>query len=43
MTDSAPNTLVVIGNGMVGHRLVEILRDSSWRIVVFGEEDRPAY
>ncbi|WP_112271097.1 nitrite reductase large subunit NirB [Lentzea terrae] len=36
-------TLVVIGNGMVGHRLVEILRDSSWRIVVFGEESRPAY
>lgn len=36
-------TLVVIGNGMVGHRLVEILRDSSWRIVVFGEEARPAY
>ncbi|MDX8148130.1 nitrite reductase large subunit NirB [Lentzea sp. BCCO 10_0061] len=36
-------TLVVIGNGMVGHRLVEILRDSSWRIVVFGEETRPAY
>ncbi|MEU0882959.1 nitrite reductase large subunit NirB [Lentzea sp. NPDC005914] len=43
MTDSAPGTLVVIGNGMVGHRLVEILRDSSWRIVVFGEESRPAY
>ncbi|MET9627338.1 nitrite reductase large subunit NirB [Lentzea sp. NPDC006480] len=36
-------TLVVIGNGMVGHRLVEILRDSSWRIVVFGEEPHPAY
>ncbi|MFD5824983.1 nitrite reductase large subunit NirB [Lentzea sp. NPDC060358] len=36
-------TLVVIGNGMVGHRLVEILRDSAWRIVVFGEESRPAY
>ncbi|ANZ36193.1 nitrite reductase large subunit [Lentzea guizhouensis] len=36
-------TLVVIGNGMVGHRLVEILRESSWRIVVFGEESRPAY
>ncbi|WP_439663397.1 nitrite reductase large subunit NirB [Lentzea sp. HUAS TT2] len=36
-------TLVVIGNGMVGHRLVEVLRDSPWRIVVFGEESRPAY
>lgn len=43
MTASSTKTLVVIGNGMVGHRLVEILRDSSWRIVVFGEESRPAY
>lgn len=43
MTASSTKTLVVIGNGMVGHRLVEILRDSSWRIVVFGEEFRPAY
>ncbi|MDX8036273.1 nitrite reductase large subunit NirB [Lentzea sp. BCCO 10_0856] len=36
-------TLVVIGNGMVGHRLVDALNGSSWRIVVFGEEARPAY
>src|SRR5687767_7248819 len=36
-------TLVVIGNGMVGHRLVDALSGSSWRIVVFGEESRPAY
>ena len=36
-------TLVVIGHGMVGHRLAEILRDTTWRIVVFGEEARPAY
>ncbi|MFD4670780.1 nitrite reductase large subunit NirB [Lentzea sp. NPDC058450] len=36
-------TLVVIGHGMVGHRLVDLLRDSAWRIVVFGEESRPAY
>ncbi|MDX3664343.1 nitrite reductase large subunit NirB [Streptomyces sp. ID05-26A] len=43
MTASSSKTLVVIGNGMVGHRLVEILRDSPWRIVVFGEESRPAY
>ncbi|GGN25009.1 nitrite reductase large subunit [Lentzea pudingi] len=43
MTSLSSRTLVVIGNGMVGHRLVEILRDSSWRIVVFGEESRPAY
>jgi nitrite reductase (NADH) large subunit len=36
-------TLVVIGNGMVGHRLVDALNGSSWKIVVFGEESRPAY
>ncbi|TWP49404.1 nitrite reductase large subunit [Lentzea tibetensis] len=39
--------LVVIGHGMVGHRLVEALRakdvSGTWRIVVFGEEKRPAY
>ncbi|MEV6227304.1 nitrite reductase large subunit NirB [Saccharopolyspora shandongensis] len=40
-------TLVVVGHGMVGHRLVEALRerdaDDTWRIVVLGEESRPAY
>ncbi|MDV6013852.1 nitrite reductase large subunit NirB [Haloechinothrix sp. LS1_15] len=40
-------TLVVIGNGMVGHRLVEAVRASEggagWRVVVLAEEDRPAY
>ncbi|MEU5846749.1 nitrite reductase large subunit NirB [Saccharopolyspora shandongensis] len=40
-------TLVVVGHGMVGHRLVEALRerdaDGTWRIVVLGEESRPAY
>jgi len=40
-------TLVVAGHGMVAHRLVEALRsddvDGTWRIVVFGEEARPAY
>src|SRR5690606_35960833 len=40
-------TLIVIGHGMVGHRLVEVLRQrdtsDAWRIVVFGEEPRPAY
>ncbi|WP_300009983.1 nitrite reductase large subunit NirB [Pseudonocardia sp.] len=39
--------LVVIGNGMVGHRLVQALcdRDSAheWHITVLGEESRPAY
>ncbi|HEX6360433.1 nitrite reductase large subunit NirB [Actinophytocola sp.] len=40
-------TLVVAGNGPVGHRLVEALRDKDvigeWRIEVFAEESRPAY
>ncbi|TDQ44188.1 nitrite reductase large subunit NirB [Actinorugispora endophytica] len=39
--------LVVIGNGMVGHRLVEAVRDrdteGTWAITVLGEESRPAY
>ncbi|MBA3798788.1 MAG: nitrite reductase (NAD(P)H), partial [Geodermatophilaceae bacterium] len=39
--------LVVIGNGMVGHRLVQALRDRDadrrWQITVLGEEGRPAY
>ncbi len=40
-------TLVVVGHGMVGHRLVEALRardtGGSWRVVVLAEESRPAY
>lgn len=43
MTD----TLVIIGFGMVGHRLVEAVRAGDrpgrWRIVVLGEEPHPAY
>jgi nitrite reductase (NADH) large subunit len=39
--------LVVVGNGMVGHRLVQAVRDrdtaGTWRITVLGEEPRPAY
>ncbi|MFE9245015.1 nitrite reductase large subunit NirB [Nocardiopsis sp. NPDC006938] len=39
--------LVVIGNGMVGHRLVEALRDRDtdrrWHVTVVGEEPRAAY
>jgi nitrite reductase (NADH) large subunit len=36
--------VVVVGNGMVGHRFCEKLRSAgSFRIVVFGEEPRPAY
>ncbi|WP_024877609.1 nitrite reductase large subunit NirB [Saccharomonospora piscinae] len=40
-------TLVVVGHGMVAHRLVEAVRsddvDAAWRIVVLAEEARPAY
>ncbi|EWC63603.1 Nitrite reductase large subunit [Actinokineospora spheciospongiae] len=40
-------TLVVVGNGMVGHRLVQAVRDrdtdGGWQVVVFAEEPRPAY
>jgi nitrite reductase (NADH) large subunit len=40
-------TLVVVGHGMVGHRMVEDLRAKdtagAWSIVVLGEESRPAY
>ncbi|MET0895730.1 MAG: nitrite reductase large subunit NirB [Acidimicrobiia bacterium] len=46
---SAPqrSTIVVAGNGMVGHRFIETLRaadlDDAFEIVVFGEESRVAY
>jgi nitrite reductase (NADH) large subunit len=40
-------TVVVAGYGMVGHRLVQALRDrdtdQDWHIVVLAEESRPAY
>jgi len=40
-------TLVVAGHGMVAHRLVEAVRTDdpagTWKIVVLGEEARPAY
>ncbi|MDP9074363.1 MAG: FAD-dependent oxidoreductase, partial [Actinomycetota bacterium] len=40
-------TLVVVGNGMVGHRLLEVLVDrgatAEWDIVTFCEEPRVAY
>jgi nitrite reductase (NADH) large subunit len=39
--------IVVVGHGMVGHRLVEALRardtDGSWRITVLAEESSAAY
>lgn len=41
------SNLIVVGNGMVGHKLVEALVDAGgldhWRVTVFGEEPRPAY
>src|SRR5687768_2205974 len=44
---SARRTVVVAGNGMVGHKLVETLvqrgATAEWDIHVFGEEPRPAY
>lgn len=45
--EPALDTLVVVGNGMVGHRfcrrLVELGATERYRIVVFGEEPQPAY
>jgi nitrite reductase (NADH) large subunit len=42
-----PDHLVVAGNGMVGQRLVEALRDRDarrrWRVTVLSEEPRRAY
>jgi nitrite reductase (NADH) large subunit len=46
-TVEARRTLVVAGNGMVGHRLVEVLVErgatAEWDIVTFCEEPRLAY
>ncbi|AOS62668.1 nitrite reductase large subunit NirB [Actinoalloteichus hymeniacidonis] len=40
-------TLIVVGNGMVGHQVARALRDrdvtGAWRIVILAEEPRPAY
>lgn len=44
MSESIKPTVVVIGNGMVGHRFCEKLKKKGlFRIVVFGEEPRFAY
>ena len=47
MNDKQKKTVVVIGNGMVGHRfcerLVEMDSASDWKIVTFCEEPRAAY
>jgi nitrite reductase (NADH) large subunit len=44
---SAQKTLVVVGQGMVGYKLLECLVDNGavdgWRVVAFGEEPRAAY
>src|SRR5688572_33064264 len=46
-SSKAPQTIVVIGNGMVGHRfcekLVEFDTARQYRIVTFCEEPRAAY
>ncbi|OAV44568.1 nitrite reductase large subunit NirB [Lewinella sp. 4G2] len=40
-------TILLIGNGMVGHKFCELFsrhaRRSNYRLIVFGEERRPAY
>jgi nitrite reductase (NADH) large subunit len=42
-----PKNLVVVGHGMVGHRLIEAMRDrdrgGTWQITVLCEERTPAY
>ena len=47
MAQNAPGRLVVVGNGMVGQRLVEALRDRDadrrWQVTVLSEEPRRAY
>lgn len=47
MVCKRPNTIVVIGNGMVGHRfcerLLEFDTEHRFQIVTFAEEPRPAY
>jgi nitrite reductase (NADH) large subunit len=46
MSSEAP-VLVVVGNGMVGHKLLDALVElgghERWQIVTFAEETRPAY
>jgi nitrite reductase (NADH) large subunit len=47
MPSSTPQRLVVVGNGMVGQRLVDALRDRDrdrrWAVTVLSEEPRRAY
>src|SRR5262245_27570820 len=45
--DARKRRLVVVGNGMVGHKLLESLVDAgaldAWAVTVFGEEPRASY
>lgn len=45
--ETRPETVVVIGNGMVGHRFCEAMvangGAAAYQVLVFGEETRPAY
>jgi nitrite reductase (NADH) large subunit len=47
MPSTAPQRLIVVGNGMVGQRLVDALRardtDRRWAVTVLSEEPRRAY
>ncbi|HIQ40756.1 MAG TPA: nitrite reductase (NAD(P)H), partial [Sulfurivirga caldicuralii] len=47
MSTHTKQTLVVVGNGMVGHNFVEKLVDANlldhFEVHIFGEEPRPAY
>ncbi len=45
MSSATKPVVVVIGNGMVGHKFCEklIAKSSDFQIVIFGEEPRPAY
>src|SRR5579863_7833947 len=45
MSDAIKPVVVVVGNGMVGHKFCEKLmaKSSEFCIVIFGEERRPAY
>lgn len=45
--DSSRETILVIGNGMVGYKFCERMLtydvDNQFQLIVFGEEPRPAY
>lgn len=44
MSQAAPQKILVIGNGMVGHVLIdELVKKKAGQITVIGDEPRPAY